>query len=117
MKVEITNRQKDILLNREELEFKVDDSATTPSRKDLREKVAALLNAKTELVIIEKIIKKFGSKEVRGTARVYPNEAVLKKTELPQIVGRNTGQKDKGKKAGKAKKAKESAEAAAPAKK
>ena len=103
MKVEITNRQKNALLNREEIEFGVDDSAVTPSRKELKEKIAALVNAKTELVIIGTIKKEFGSKAVKGVARIYSDEKTLKKTELPQIIGRNTGQKDKGKKAGKAK--------------
>jgi len=103
MKVEITNRQKNALLNREEMEFSVDDSALTPSRKELKEKIAALVNAKTELVIIGTIEKEFGSKAVKGVARIYSDEKTLKKTELPQIIGRNIGQKDKGKKAGKAK--------------
>jgi ribosomal protein S24E len=103
VKVEITNKQKNVLFNREEIEFSVEEAATTPARKDLREKIAALTNAKTELVIIGKINNAFGSKAVNGTARVYANEADLKKTELPQIIGRNIGQKRKGKKAGKAK--------------
>ncbi len=116
VKVEITNRQKNNLLNREEIEFAVEEASTTPSRKELREKISAILNAKTELVIIEKISNRFGSKEVKGTARVYQNEATLKKTELPQIVGRNIGQKRKGKKAEKAKAGKQMAEAAPAAK-
>ena len=114
MKVEITNRQKNTLLNREEMEFSVDDSAVTPSRKELKEKIAALVNAKTELVIIGTIEKEFGSKAVKGVARIYSDEKTLKKTELPQIIGRNIGQKEKGKKAGKAKAGK-APEAAAPA--
>ena len=114
MKVEITNRQKNTLLNREEMEFSVDDSAVTPSRKELKEKIEALVNAKTELVIIGTIEKEFGSKAVKGVARIYSDEKTLKKTELPQIIGRNIGQKEKGKKAGKAKAGK-APEAAAPA--
>lgn len=115
MKVEITNREKNPLLNREEIEFSITESAATPSRKELRERISALTNVKIELVVVEKISKEFGSKDASGTANIYADEKILKKTELPQIVGRNIGQKRKGKKAEKAKAAKKEEAPAPPA--
>ena len=98
MKVSITGKNENALLKRTELVFEVADTATPPARKELREKVAALENVKPEQVIISKIEHGFGSTQVSGKAHVYASVADLEKTELPYMVGRNTGVK-KGKKA------------------
>lgn len=93
MKVEITSRCKNPLLQREEIVFAVEGAEKTPSRKELKEKLAAKLGTKAELLNIEKISQKFGSQEIEGNARLYGSEDALKKTELPYMTARNMGQK------------------------
>jgi ribosomal protein S24E len=116
MKVEIASRTKNPLLQREEICFSVEGAEKTPSRKELREKVAAHLGAKTELVSIEKISQEFGAHSINGTARLYASEDAFKKTELPYMVARNLGQKLKKEKKTAAAKAEEKpAEAKKPA--
>jgi ribosomal protein S24E len=93
MKVSITGKSENALLKRTELSFTVEDSAVPPSRKELREKIAALQNVPPEQVIVSKIGHGFGSKKVEGKARVYPSMELLERTELPHIVRRNMGEK------------------------
>jgi small subunit ribosomal protein S24e len=96
MDIRITQKQKNPALQREEIEFEVKESKTTPTRKEIREKIAALIASKPELVIIEKIMTHFGSTEVTGKARAYENEEKLKKTELNHLINKSAGIK-KGK--------------------
>jgi len=108
MKVNVTGKNENQLLNRTELLFTVDGTNVPPARKELREKLAALQNVKSEQVIVAKISHGFGSKEVVGEARIYKDMESLEKIELKHMIGRNTGQKKK--------KVKEAAEEAAPEK-
>ena len=96
MKVSITDKNENKVLQRTELKFKVEDVKVPPSRKEVREKIAALQNVKPEQTIVSSIEHGFGSKKVEGTARIYSSEEQLKKVELPYMVGRNIGVK-KGK--------------------
>lgn len=97
MKFDITSKQKNPLLSREEISFEIKDAKKTPSKKELREKIAALSNAKTELVIIDKIKHEFGSECVNGSAKIYENEKALRRTEHEFRINRNLGIKKSGK--------------------
>ena len=98
MKITITNKNKNALLNRTEISFKVEDTKVPPSREEVREKLAALENAKPEQTIVSKISHSFGSQEIEGKARVYDSIEALEKIELEYMIGRNKGVK-KGKEA------------------
>jgi len=99
MELEVVSREKNPVLGREEVEFKVSEANVTPSRKELRSKLAALLNAKEEGVIIRFVKQPFGSHEVSGKATVYADEAQARKLEHKYIMNRNLGIKeDKSKK-------------------
>jgi len=95
MKVGITSKVENKSLRRTEVKFNVADAVVTPSRKELLPKIAAMLNAKENLVVIEKISHGFGVREATGTARVYKEETALKAEEPHYMVGRNIGQKKK----------------------
>ena len=104
MKVSITDKNENHAMKRTELKFEVDEVEIPPSRKDVREKIAALQNVKSEQVIVSEISHSFGSKKVNGMARIYASKEELEKTELKYMVGRNIGQKkrpgpEEGKKA------------------
>jgi ribosomal protein S24E len=98
MKITITDKNKNALLNRTEISFKVEDAKVPPSRKEVREKLAALENVKPEQTIVSKISHGFGSQEIEGKAKVYDSIEALEKVELEYMIGRNNGVK-KGKEA------------------
>ncbi|MBS3062127.1 MAG: hypothetical protein J4215_06095 [Candidatus Diapherotrites archaeon] len=97
MKSNIVQKTHNPLLHRDELVLSV-PSEKTLSRKELREKIAVQLNADIEKVSIQKILQPFGAKEMQVHVRVYDSKETLEKTELPQIVFRNRGEKRKPKK-------------------
>ena len=65
----------------------------TPSRKDLREKLAALVDAKEDMLVVDVLETHYGTPDLKGTARVYKDAKELKKTELSYIVKRNFPEK------------------------
>ena len=95
MKFNIVSKEKNQALHRDELKFEISDAKITPSVKELREKIAALNNTKTELVIIDRITHKFGSKDVIGEAKVYENANVLNEIEPKHRINKNLGIKEK----------------------
>ncbi len=97
MKVEITSKRENPLMIRQELEFKVKEVNATPSRKDVRQQVAALANADEELMVVDVFETSYGTTEFSGKARVYKNQETLRKTELKQMIGRNFGAGEKKK--------------------
>ena len=78
MDIDICSKNENKLLGRTEVEFKVKGSKATPSRKDLRGKLAALLNSKEQQVVVDSVKQEFGSGEIAGTARIYNEEEKLK---------------------------------------
>ena len=95
MKIKMLAKSENALLKRTEWHFSVEEANVPPSRKELREKIAALENVKPEQVIVSEIRHGFGSKAVEVTARIYSSVSDLEKTELPYMVGRNIGMKKK----------------------
>ncbi len=97
MEIEIVSRKENILLNREEIDFLAKNFEATPSRKELREKIGAIVNADPKNLVVDIIKNPFGYKEIKGKAKVYKNEKELEKTELPYIVKRNFPEKKENK--------------------
>lgn len=95
MEIEILSKEKNPFFKRDEINFEIKGSTTVPSRKELREKLAALLNVNIENVIVDKIEHSFGMQDSKGFAKVYSSKEIISKLELPHIVGRNLGQKKK----------------------
>lgn len=93
MKVNIVSKQKNRLLHREEIEFEINKAKTTPSRKELREQIAAMCNADSELVIIDDIKHAFGTDYVSGKSRIYESKEDLSKIELAYKVKRHAEKK------------------------
>ena len=91
MDVEIIGREKNPVVGREEVEFKASEITVTPSRKELRAKLAALLNAKEDAVLVRSVRQIFGCNEATGQAVVYETAEQLKKIEHEYLVNRNLG--------------------------
>ncbi len=89
MDIQILKDKNNVLLNRRELDFTVKYEGSTPSRNDIRNKLAAMLNAPLELLIIQKVATEYGMQEARGYAKLYAEEARMKELEHEYVLTRN----------------------------
>ncbi len=89
MNSEVIEKRLNPLLKRLEIMFKVDHEGATPTREEIRSNLAATLNAKKELVIIERMRSEYGKRETRGYAKIYNSEKDLRDIEQAHIIQRN----------------------------
>ncbi|WP_292388209.1 30S ribosomal protein S24e [Methanosarcina sp. UBA5] len=89
MDIRILKDKKNALLNRRELDFIVKYEGSTPSRNDIRNKLAAMLNAPLELLIVQRIKTEYGLQEGKGYAKLYENADRMKEVELEYVLKRN----------------------------
>jgi len=101
MDIKVLEEKKNPLLQRREVKFSVSHNLGTPSRDEIKAKIAAYLNSKPELVIIDNMKSEFGKRETKGYAKIYETVEHLKKTETEHIVQRNA-KKEAPKKEGEA---------------
>jgi small subunit ribosomal protein S24e len=94
MDIKVLEEKKNPLLQRREVKFSVSHNLGTPSRDDIKGKIAAYLNSKPELVIIERMNPEFGKRETRGYAKIYETAERLKSVETEHIVQRNERKKE-----------------------
>ncbi len=90
MDLSIEQKQKQPLLDRTEIVFSIDGCETTPSREEVRGKIAAQLNVSEKLVVVKHIRQRFGAKTVSGFCHVYDSEEMLKKVEVKHKIAKNT---------------------------
>lgn len=93
MDINITEDKNNALLNRREVKFDANYDGATPSRLDVKNKLAAMLNVPLELVILQKFDNSYGVSSAAGYAKIYEDadrmkvvekEYVLKRNELPE---------------------------------
>lgn len=90
MEVKITKQAENPLLKRKEIVFEVDHKgATTPSKKDVRNKLAALLAANEKLLIVDAYASSVGTGVSCGSARLYSDEKMLACAETKPTVKKN----------------------------
>ncbi len=107
MDIKIIEDRNNSLLNRREVVFKVTHDAASPSRKSIVDRIAATMNSKEGLVIVDSLKTEFGKRETIGYAKIYETEERAKQVERPHIIERNTFSETKA--------AKEEAKAETPA--
>ncbi|MFX1237956.1 MAG: 30S ribosomal protein S24e [Promethearchaeota archaeon] len=89
-KIEILNEEKNPLIDRTELEFKLDHSrASTPNRLEVKEKISAMKNSDRKLTIIKSIKSHFGSSYSIGKVFIYEKAEDLEYYEPFHIKVRN----------------------------
>jgi small subunit ribosomal protein S24e len=88
--IKIIEEKNNPLLNRREIVFKVDHESATPSRKSIVDRIAATMNSKEGLVVIDNLKTEFGKRETIGYAKIYETEERAKQVERPHITERNT---------------------------
>lgn len=89
MKVEITEKVENPLLQRTEIKFKVDHAGgPTPKRPDVHAQLAAHLGVPEELVVIEKLASMYGRQVASGIARAYSSRERLEEVEPEYLIKR-----------------------------
>lgn len=88
MELQILNDKENPMLNRREILLKVTDRGTPP-RIEVKNKLAALLNSRPELIVIERLDGVFGKLEVIGRACIYQSEERLKQVAHHHLTARD----------------------------
>ena len=90
MDIEIQEKKQNPLLARTEVRFVAHHQGEqTPTRDAIREKVAALVNSKKSLTVVDHMNSVFGKGQTHGYARVYENPETLGKVEPIHLLKRN----------------------------
>ncbi|MEM2924250.1 MAG: 30S ribosomal protein S24e [Methanocellales archaeon] len=101
MNIKIVEEKTNQLIKRREILFKIEHQGPTPKREEVKDKLAALLNSKPELIIIKYMRSEFGKRETTGRANIYESEERLKQFEPLHLIQR--GKKEKGEEKGEEK--------------
>ncbi|HOW04697.1 30S ribosomal protein S24e [Methanospirillum hungatei] len=96
MEITITSQTENVLLNRKEIGFSITFTGATPSRKMVHAKLAAMLNAPKDQLVIGSLHNRFGLTEITGDARVYTSAEYLKKIEPEYIRKRGMAGEEEG---------------------
>ena len=92
--VEINKELENPLLFRKGINFKViHQKMATPSRSEVRKKLAAQFNVDLERVIIVRMISRYGSDYSEGEARIYDSTEHAKQIESKYILKRHVEKK------------------------
>ena len=90
MELKITEKRENPLLHRVEVNFEVvHPKDKTPTREDVRNILAANLNAEKNRVILDSLHPTFGATVTRGFAKIYESKEHALKTEPEYILLRN----------------------------
>ncbi|MFH0869657.1 MAG: hypothetical protein V1866_01205 [archaeon] len=81
MELQVMKEEHRPLLSRKEITARVAYEAVTPKREEIRKDLAHKLKVKEELVIINRIKPDYGRQSAMVEARVYDDEATLRKLE------------------------------------
>ncbi len=95
MDFRIAEEKENKILGRREINFEVCEAKNTPSRKEIRKRIAALKNSKEELVSVVRIQQSYGEHRATGLAFVYKDAKTLKQTEPGYLTKRGTKEKKK----------------------
>ncbi len=88
MEIQIIKDKTNPILKRREISLKVKDKVT-PGRVEVKSKLAAMLNSKSELIVIERLGTVYGKQELAGTACIYQTEERLKQLAHEHLVARD----------------------------
>ncbi len=87
MELQIIKDKANPQLKRREISLKIVNKGT-PSRIEVKNKLAALANSKPELIVIEQLNTVFGKQEVVGSASIYESEERLKQISHRHLAAR-----------------------------
>jgi small subunit ribosomal protein S24e len=90
MEIEIVSKKENELLDRTEVNFKaMHPKEGTPQREAVREKLATMMKATKDRVIVDSMDSEFGKMETVGYAKVYKTKEAAMKFEREYVLIRN----------------------------
>lgn len=90
MNIEIEGKKENPLMERTEINFRIDHQGTgTPTRDEIRTLLAGMLGAKADTVIIDHMNTEFGHQMTVAYAKVYSSVDSAKKFEREYLLTRN----------------------------
>lgn len=90
MDIEIKEKIENPLLNRTEVHFDcIYTGESTPKILDVKNKLVALLDADKNLLVVDKVLPKFGEGKAEGYAKIYDSEENLKQIEQKHVLDKN----------------------------
>jgi small subunit ribosomal protein S24e len=89
MKIEIIKDEKNALLNRRDVVFNIISEGTTASRENVKNMLVALLDTKSELMILDRMNTQYGTQDILGYARLYDDLQQLQAIEPDYMTARN----------------------------
>jgi len=90
MEIEIVSKKENELLDRTEVNFKaMHPMEGTPQREAVREKLATMMKATKDRVIVDSMDSEFGKMETVGYAKVYKTKEAAMKFEREYVLVRN----------------------------
>jgi small subunit ribosomal protein S24e len=90
MDIEIKEKTENPLLNRTEIQFDcIYQGESTPKVIDVKNKLVALLDADKNLLVVDKVLPKFGEGKAEGYAKIYDSEENLNKIEAKHVLAKN----------------------------
>jgi small subunit ribosomal protein S24e len=96
MDFEFIRDKRNELLSRRELQYVLTFEGATPSRKEILGKLCALQNIDEGLVVLDSLKQGFGKQELKGTARIYEDEATKLKIEPEYLMKRGMAEAEEG---------------------
>jgi small subunit ribosomal protein S24e len=94
MKIKITESSENALLARREVKFRIEEIGATPSRTEVRSRLASDLGVDREGIIIDHIRSNFGERSAMGYAKIYSSFDDAKKVEPEHLIKRNVSVKE-----------------------
>lgn len=88
MELQIIKDTTNPLLKRRDISIKIQNKIT-PSRIEVKNKMAATLNTKPELIVIDHMDSVYGKQETVGTAYIYQDETRLKQLAHQHLITRD----------------------------
>ncbi|WP_290725900.1 30S ribosomal protein S24e [Archaeoglobus sp.] len=89
MEVYVEKERYNPLLKRREVYCRLSFEGKTPSRSEVRAKIAGLMNAEPERAVVDYIKTEFGKTEARCYVKIYDTIEDLQKIEEEHIIERN----------------------------
>jgi len=89
MQIEVISEESNELLNRKQLQVKIQHEAATPQRIEVRDRVAADFKIEPERVIIDNMRTAFGKKETTAYVKIYESAEAAQQIEHEHILKRN----------------------------
>ncbi|MHC1570558.1 MAG: 30S ribosomal protein S24e [Methermicoccaceae archaeon] len=90
MEIEIIRDRENVLLGRRELKFRVKHEGATPKRSEIRERLMALFNSSSDVLVLESLKPVYGVGQAVGYAKIYSSPERLREVEREHIILRNT---------------------------